>query len=378
MSSTEANTQQLYIGIMSGTSLDGLDAVLVDLSATPRALHHAHLDYPAEFRASLRHLCEAKQVELETLMTVDAQLAELSAHCVQELLSRAELQASHITAIGSHGQTVRHVPPPREGDTADAGRGWTLQIGDPNTIAALTGITVVADFRRANLARGGHGAPLAPAFHTAAFSAEQTRVVVNIGGMANISLLAAHQPTVGFDTGPGNVLMNSWIARHQQQPHDTDGQWAASGQVSEALLSRLLAHPFFAQAIPKSTGREDFNQQWLDSQLSGFEKLPIEDVQATLLELTARSICDALQEQSLSAVYVCGGGAHNKQLLHRLGRLLSPTPVSTTADLGIAPDLVECCAFAWFAQQTMQHQPIAIASFTGGKADSVLGGIYWA
>ncbi|MFK8021632.1 MAG: anhydro-N-acetylmuramic acid kinase [Pseudomonadales bacterium] len=376
MQATKAVGKELYLGIMSGTSLDGLDVALFDLSDSITTIAHEHLAYSADVRAALKNLCEAEHLKPEQLMLMDSELGKLSAECVNRLLSNNNLAPASIKAIGSHGQTVRHVPPPRS-KSASMLAGQTLQIGDPNTIAALTGIPVVADFRRANMAHGGQGAPLAPAFHQAAFGHGRRCAVVNIGGMANITVLGLDQ-IIGFDCGPGNALMDAWTLRHLNKPYDKAGQWAASGSVHQPLLRKLLAHEFFALAAPKSTGREQFNQNWLQNQLDSFGKLSAADVQTTLLELTATSICECVdQSWQLDELFVCGGGANNTVLLERIAALRPELSVHTSAKLGIDPELVECCAFAWFAQQTLARRTIAFKDFTGANKDSVAGGVYF-
>ncbi len=368
-----STSDRYYIGVMSGTSLDGLDLVVTDLSQQPRSLFHHHLEYDTNARAEMLALCENKHFTLEGLMSADASLGQLIALGVEQLLAKAGLSPDQISAIGSHGQTIRHCPP-----SDPAQPGTTLQIGDPNTIATRTGIPVVADFRRANLANGGHGAPLAPAFHAAAFGSAGTRAIVNIGGMANITLLQASDVALGFDSGPGNVLMDAWIAVHKQKSFDEDGSWAAQGTVNAELLNTLLAHPFFKLAPPKSTGREQFNLPWLQELLLNFSDTSEQDVQATLLVFTATSIKLGidLAPGSVDEVFICGGGAYNKALMKRLSKLMPEVTVASTEVLGIAPDLVECCAFAWFAQQTLLGNKVAIKNFTGGSQDSVLGGIF--
>ena len=376
MQATKAVGKELYLGIMSGTSLDGLDVALFDLSDSITTIAHEHLAYSADVRAALKNLCEAEHLKPEQLMLMDSELGQLSAECVNRLLSNNNLAPASIKAIGSHGQTVRHVPPPRS-QSASKLAGQTLQIGDPNTIAALTGIPVVADFRRANMAHGGQGAPLAPAFHQAAFGHGRRCAVVNIGGMANITVLGLVQ-IIGFDCGPGNALMDAWTLRHLNEAYDKAGQWAASGSVHEPLLHKLLEHEFFALTPPKSTGREQFNLRWLDDQLESFGNLAAADVQASLLELTAHSICECVQKTwKLKDLFVCGGGAHNTMLLERITALCPELSVNTSAKLGIDPELVECCAFAWFAQQTLARKRVSTCEFAGGTNNSILGGVYY-
>lgn len=368
-----STTDKYYIGVMSGTSLDGLDLVVVDLCQQPRSLFHHHLEYDAIARAEMLALCENEHITLEGLMNSDAKLGQLIALGVEQLLSKAKLGRDQISAIGSHGQTIRHCPP-----SDPSQPGTTLQIGDPNTIAAKTGIPVVADFRRANLANGGHGAPLAPAFHAAAFGGVGTRAIVNIGGMANITILKDSEVVLGFDSGPGNVLMDAWVGLHKQKSFDKDGTWASSGSVNTDLHNALIAHPFFKLAPPKSTGREQFNLPWLQELLQNYSAISEQDVQASLLEFTATSIklgAD-LSPGNIDEVFVCGGGAYNKALMKRLSEIMPDAAVASTEVLGIAPDLVECCAFAWFAQQTLSGNKVAIKNFTGGSQDSILGGIF--
>ncbi|MEM8499950.1 MAG: anhydro-N-acetylmuramic acid kinase [Pseudomonadota bacterium] len=365
---------QYYIGVMSGTSLDGLDLVVVDLSHQPRSLFHHHLEYDVTARADMLALCENQQFTLENLMSADANLGQLIALGVEQLLAKAGLNPDQICAIGSHGQTIRHCPP-----SDPSQPGTTLQIGDPNTIATRTGIPVVADFRRANLANGGHGAPLAPAFHATAFSGENARAIVNIGGIANITVLKANDVLLGFDSGPGNVLMDAWIGLHHHKSFDEDGSWATQGTVDSDLLATLNAHPFFKLTPPKSTGREQFNLRWLLETLQNHSTTSERDVQATLLEFTATSITTGtmLASPTIGEVFVCGGGAYNTALMKRLSDLMPNQIVRSTNGLGIAPDLVECCAFAWFAQQTLAGTAVPIISFAGGAKESVMGGIFY-
>jgi Predicted molecular chaperone distantly related to HSP70-fold metalloproteases len=365
-----ANT--LYIGLMSGTSLDGVDALLVDFSsAQPRAVSSHHQPYPTEIRAALLELSHASHPELHQLAQMDVQLGELYAQAVNTLLDRAGIAAATIQAIGSHGQTVRHHP--------HGPHPYTLQLGDPNVIAERTGITTVADFRRRDIAAGGQGAPLVPAFHAAQFHHPgYMRVVVNLGGMANITVLPANgnAPVIGFDTGPGNVLLDGWAQRHRGSTYDADGAWAAAGTRLPALLQRLLAEPYFTQAPPKSTGRERFNLPWLETRLEGAEDP--QDVQATLLELTALSVSQAINGHAGAAqeVLVCGGGAYNRALLQRLAHHLAPRTVLSTARYGVEPQAVEAMAFAWLAQQTLHGKPGNLPTVTGARRPVVLGGIY--
>ncbi|MGB0467358.1 MAG: anhydro-N-acetylmuramic acid kinase [Pontibacterium sp.] len=363
----------IYIGLMSGTSLDGIDAVAVRFSPAFELLGTGSLALPAPLRQQILTLCNPGDNEIDQMGSLDLALADQFAKATTDLLGRLNLSNRQIKAIGSHGQTIRHRPE----------AGFTLQIGDANRIAECTGITTVADFRRRDMAAGGQGAPLVPAFHQALFrSPSQTRFLVNIGGMANITLLPAEpaEAVIGYDTGPGNVLLDAWIQEQQGQPYDKQGNWAASGHVNQALLKQLLSLAFFKAPAPKSTGREQFNLAWLKQQIQRL-KSPIsaEDIQATLLELTAQSIAVSIRSHTIDApyqVFVCGGGSHNDHLLKRLAELLEPATVSTTSALGLDPDWVEACAFAWLAKQTLTGLSGNLPEVTGACGERVLGAIY--
>ena len=364
---------------MSGTSLDGIDAALVDFSNdTPTLVSAINFPLSTKLRESLKTLCTPGENEIERLGRVDIQLATTFADAVKQLLKEANISAEQICAIGSHGQTIRHRPDLKQGQQ------FTLQIGDPNTLAELTGITTVADFRRRDMAAGGQGAPLAPAFHAAMFSSDsQTRVILNIGGMANVTCLPKQLTTnkndavIGFDTGPGNVLMDAWVQRHQRCAYDENGQWAASGTVNAQLLEQFLQDDFFPRKPPKSTGREHFNLAWLDKQLSLFGKAiePV-DVQATLSELTASSVRTAAAQFAPESIVVCGGGARNTDLMRRLGTQFSPATVIASDDLGLSADWVEAVAFAWLARERIALRSGNLPSVTGARRPVVLGGIY--
>ncbi|GGO88518.1 anhydro-N-acetylmuramic acid kinase [Marinobacterium nitratireducens] len=363
-----------YLGLMSGTSLDSVDAVVVEYNGRDLDLIASHSEpFPSDLRHRTLALMHPGDDEIERLGRLDLELAELFARAANNLIDATSLERSSIRAIGSHGQTVRHRP--------DAG--FTLQIGDPNLIAERTGITLVADFRRRDMAAGGQGAPLVPAYHRALFhDAGVDRIIANIGGMANVTLLRADSshPVTGYDTGPGNVLLDSWIGRHRQLEYDRDGAWAASGQILPTLLERLLDLPFFDAPAPKSTGREQFNPNWLDACIRDADcgQAQPADVQATLLELTARSLSREIGA-SLDAggeIYLCGGGSHNKYLLQRLQALLEPYEVRTTAALGQDPDWVEACAFAWLAARTLEGQSGNLPAVTGARGERILGAIY--
>jgi anhydro-N-acetylmuramic acid kinase len=365
-----------YIGLMSGTSVDGIDAALVAIRSEgdlKLLATHQH-PFPTEVRAAIQALMQPGVDELEREGELDMELGRLFAAAALELLRVSGKPAKDIRAIGSHGQTVRHRP--------RAAHPFTRQLGNPSVIAELTGITTVADFRARDLAVGGEGAPLVPAFHAARFRHPGVnRAIVNIGGIANITWLPgeASAPVIGFDTGPGNTLLDQWIARQQDVSHDRDGAWAAGGRPLPELLTRLLQDQYFARPAPKSTGREHFHLDWLTRALAGNE--PPQDVQATLAELTARTIASALRQylpHPADEIYVCGGGAHNLDLLARLRAQLGATPLATTAALGLDPDWVEATAFAWLAHQTLAGHAGNLPSVTGARRAVVLGGIYLA
>ncbi len=361
-----------YIGLMSGTSMDALDAVLIDFSTSPLQIIAAHSQpLPKDLRQQLVALSSPGENELERSAQADILFARFSAATVQKLLLASNVSHTSILAIGSHGQTIRHAP--------YANPAYTVQIGDGNILAQLTGITTIADFRRRDMAVGGQGAPLVPAFHAACFQRQdKTRVILNIGGMANISILPANQqqPVSGFDTGPGNVLMDSWIQRCHRKDYDADGAWARSGRVNTELLEQLLAEPYFSLSPPKSTGREQFNLEWLGPKLS--TDISDTDVQATLCELTARSISSAIQLHACDCreLLVCGGGAYNSYLMERLAALLPACTLSSTAQSGLEPRWVEATAFAWLARQTLNHLPGNLPSVTGASESVILGAIY--
>ncbi len=364
-----------YIGLMSGTSVDGIDAVLVDLATNKPVLLAARTTaWDAALRGRiLATLNDPTQVSLVALGQLDAALGEAFAEAALTIIRAASLEPAQITAVGSHGQTLFHA--------ASANPAFSMQAGDASRIAAKTGITTVADFRRRDIAEGGQGAPLVPAFHQALFSQPGvSRAILNIGGIANLTLLPADLgPATGFDTGPGNVLLDAWIAKHRAQPFDRDGEWAGSGTCCQTLLEQLLQQPYFRQAPPKSTGRELFNLDWLEQNLTPeFENLPASDVQATLVELTATTVAKALAETAapLDELFVCGGGAHNRFLMQRLAALLPTCRIATTEALGLHPDWVEATAFAWLAKQTLGGKPGNLPSVTGARRATILGAIY--
>ena len=361
-------SRELYAGLMSGTSLDGVDAVLVDLAGSrPRPMGHAHRSFDPALRAALLALNAGAHGELERAALCANELARTYAGAIADLLAAASMDRRQLQAIGCHGQTVRHRP--------DAG--YTVQIGNAALLAELTGARVVADFRSRDVAAGGQGAPLAPAFHAVMFAHDaEDRVVLNLGGMANLSWLPARGGAAGFDTGPGNCLMDLWAQQHLGRPQDDNGAWAAGARVDAALLSALLAEPYFALPPPKSTGRDLFNAGWLNRTLP--PEADPQVVQATLLELTALSVAQAIRGHYPGArrLIVCGGGVGNGALMARLANLLSPVPVDSSARHGIPPAQVEAAAFAWLAQQALQGRPGNLPAVTGARGARVLGAIY--
>ena len=357
-----------YIGLMSGTSLDGIDAVLIESSPTGHVMCASlYQPYSDDLRARLLALHEPAGNELQDAAIIGNELARCYATTVASLLRQRDSHTVKIRAIGCHGQTVRHRPD----------LGFTLQLGNPALLAELSGITVVADFRSRDIAAGGQGAPLVPAFHQALFQhRERHRVIVNIGGIANLTDLPPQNAVTGFDCGPGNLLMDAWIGRHCGQRYDKGGAWAQSGMVIAGLLQTMLTHEFFQQPPPKSSGRDMFNLQWLERLLSGQERP--QDVQATLLQLTADSIAHSITSHCVGAqeVYLCGGGARNTALLDKLRVKLPGTHVGVTDDLGVDVDWVEAFAFAWLARQTLKGEPGNLPAVTGARHPCILGGIY--
>jgi len=372
------SASSLYIGLMSGTSLDGVDGVLADFAGRGiRTLQAAFTPFPADLRAELMALQAASQNELEREALAANALARCYADCVRQLQAQAP---GPVRAVAVHGQTIRHRPE----------LGFTRQTNNPALLAELTGIDVIADFRSRDVAAGGQGAPLVPAFHQARFGKPKAlRVVVNIGGIGNISVLHGDGRVSGYDTGPGNVLMDLWIARHAGKPYDEDGAFAASGRVDAALLEILLDEPYFRQPPPKSTGRDLFHARWLDAKLAQRPGLAPADVQATLTRLTAVSIARAIHaetqaetqaqtgERPLQAVYVCGGGAYNGVLLREIADALGGrTPVESTDALGVAPNRVEALAFAWLGYRFTRRQPGNLPAVTGAAGPRILGALY--
>lgn len=353
---------------MSGTSLDGVDAILAEFEDyRPRLIGSVYLPYEEALRAELLALNSPSDNELERAAIAANELARRYAAAVAALLEKTESEAGQIKAIGCHGQTVRHRPD----------LGFTLQLGNPALLAELTGITVIADFRSRDIAAGGQGAPLVPAFHAAMFRhPEHHRVIVNIGGISNITDLPPTNGVRGFDCGPGNVLMDAWAGIHLGKPYDDDGAWAQTGTVIPELLDGLLAEPFFSLAPPKSTGRDLFNLPWLQRFLSPAYRAV--DVQATLLQLTTEGIAHAVESYCPGAeeIFLCGGGAHNGALIGRLKEKLTGRAIAPTDALGVDADWVEALAFAWLARQTLSGKPGNLPQVTGARGQRILGAIY--
>jgi anhydro-N-acetylmuramic acid kinase len=369
-----ASSRELYAGVMSGTSLDGVDAVIVDFAppsgAPCETLGDAHIAYPTMVRDELLALQLPGANELARAGSVANVLAELYADAIARALAAAELEADDVVAAGVHGQTLRHRPE----------RGFTLQLNNAARVAERANVTVVADFRTRDVAAGGQGAPLVPAFHAALFGRpDRHRVIVNVGGIANITDLPPGGPIRGFDTGPGNVLSDLWCASKRGDPFDAQGAWAATGTVDPTLLAALLDEPFFRAAPPKSTHRDTFTPQWLEQKIKAAKwKGDAEDVQATLVALTARTIADAVRALAPDSakVLVCGGGANNATLMRALGTELAPREVKSTADEGVPVEHVEALAFAWLARETLAGRPGNLPAVTGAKGPRVLGAIY--
>lgn len=358
---------EIYIGLMSGTSLDGIDAALVGLSGSPSLLAAVFVPYPKALKARLLALHEPSKGELDAAALAGNELSRHYARAVDLVLKKSGVAARSVRAIGCHGQTVRHRPE----------FGYTLQLGNPALLAERTGISVVADFRSRDLAAGGQGAPLVPAFHAACFrDPRRHRVIINLGGIANLTDLPPAGPVTGFDTGPGNVLLDAWASKKFGREFDRSGALAARGEPVAVLLKAMLADPYFRRSPPKSTGRERFNLKWLRA--LGVGRYKPEDVQATLAELTARSVGKAVVESCPGAreIYLCGGGVHNTDLVKRLARTLPGADLNSTEPLGIHPDWVEAMAFAWLAQRTLKRETGNLPQVTGAEGLRVLGAIY--
>ncbi|MDC1286910.1 anhydro-N-acetylmuramic acid kinase [Gammaproteobacteria bacterium] len=374
---TSNQGSELYVGLMSGTSLDGVDVAIVDFAEFPPALRHCSTTpYSVSIRDRLLELCRSQSTSLDNLYSLDAELGEIYAEVVNAALAETGVAANQVIALGCHGQTIRHSP--------DSATPFTVQIGDPNRIAVLTGICTVADFRRKDIALGGQAAPLAPAFHRFMFrSSDEDRAVVNIGGIANISYLPADldRAILGFDTGPGNTLLDFWTEQHLNTSFDDCGAWARSGKLNTELLERMInSEPYFHHRAPKSTGTEYFNPGWLMAFLDETtrEGLAPADIQATLVELTVTTIAEALQTlpSRVRHCYLCGGGARNQYLVERLALALPECAVLTTAALGLDPDFVEASAFAWLARERINLRVGNVPAVTRAQQAGILGAIY--
>ena len=383
MTDESAQTSGLYLGLISGTSADGIDAALVrfasdDAHARCELVHGHTYRWDDALRTRLVALGQGGDCRsLDELGTLDVRIAEAFADAASQLLDAAGVTAAQVRALGSHGQTVRHRP---AGAAFDGRWPFTLQLGDGNLIAERTGIATVADFRRRDVAAGGHGAPLLPALHAALLRApDEHRAVLNLGGIANLTLLPprnSNLPVRGFDTGPANALLDAWCERHQGTAFDAGGAFAASGRVDDALLARWLAEPWFAVPPPKSSGREQFHLDWATAQLRGDERA--QDVQASLLELTAVSIAAALRahQPDTQRLLVCGGGVHNPLLLQRIAARLPGMQVESTDVHGVDPDFVEAMGFAWLARETLAGRPGNLPEVTGARGPRILGALY--
>jgi len=372
-------TEQYFVGLMSGTSLDGVDAALVAFSQPFKVLNTHFLPYPSAIKKTILALQHPAENELETAALLGNLLATLYAQAVNELLNKSEIKANQIKAIGCHGQTIRHQP------QFNQQIGYTLQLGNAALLAERTQITVVSDFRTRDIAAGGQGAPLVPAFHAEIFSSNSlNRAIINIGGIANITYLPKasvmqNNLVFGFDSGPGNMLMDAWIKQHLNVDYDQNGQWAAKGKVIDTLLNELLSEPYLKLCPPKSTGRDLFNDAWLNQYLSQ-KKYAAEDVARTLIKLTACTIIDALATHcsATDEVYICGGGAHNRLLMQDLQALLAERfsgniPLKTTDAFNIGADWVEAIAFAWLAKKCMDGETASLPAVTGAAGARILG-----
>ena len=368
----------LFVGLMSGTSVDAVDCALArcDNDAFELIATREHA-IPSEIREQVAALSHPGVDEINRMGALDRQMGQLFAEATLALLATAQTEPGRVLAIGSHGQTIRHHPPSLAGAT----RGFTLQIGDPGTIAENTGITTIADFRGRDIAAGGEGAPLAPAFHAATLARSGiNRAIVNIGGIANVTFLRGTELVAGFDTGPGNTLLDHWIAQHRGERFDLAGRWSSTGRVHESLLARLVSHPYFNRSGPRSTGKEMFNLPWLESHFGTLEAISPQDVQATLVELTSTSIAGAIRRYPLDVqeIYICGGGVHNSHLMQRLASHLAPAAVTSTASIDMDPDWVEAATFAWLASRTLNGMTGNSPVVTGACGPRILGGIYLA
>lgn len=373
-----SDTPNYYIGLMSGTSMDGIDAALVSFeNKHTNLLGTTSIAIPEKIKSDLLLLCHGKNISLKLLGETDKKLGELYSEAVLTLLKNTEIKSTAISAIGSHGQTIYHSP--------NGEHPFTMQIGDANIIAARTHITTVADFRRRDMAHGGQGAPLAPAFHAYLFGCRDRgsgigdQIVLNLGGIANITHISADKskPIIGFDTGPANTLLDQWCQKHTGQSFDKNGEWARSGKLNTDLLSQLLDDDYFKKPFPKSTGREYFNLSWLDTALK--RKDDAVNIQTTLTELTAKTISDAINRisKNKSTLWLCGGGAYNSFLIERIQKNCGHCEIKSTTEIGIDPQWIEAAAFAWLAKQTIEHKSGNLPSVTGAKKETILGGIYF-
>ncbi|MBW3697052.1 anhydro-N-acetylmuramic acid kinase [Vibrio sp. T187] len=367
--------KELYIGVMSGTSMDGVDTALVSIEDNNlRLLAHDEFPMPEALKQAVLDVCIGQQTDLKQLGELDHQLGHLFADSILQLLQKSQTDASDITAIGCHGQTAFHQPV--------GAYPFTMQLGDANIIASRTGITTVADFRRKDMALGGQGAPLVPAFHNTIFTAENSSVVVlNVGGISNISVLRPNRKVLGYDTGPGNMLMDAWVHKHTGEKYDCDGRFAQQGDVNQSLLTALRNDTYFDKLPPKSTGRELFNLPWLEQILSHYPSLSAYDVQRTLCEFTALTIAHELEqyrEGETPELLVCGGGAQNPLLMSRLASLLPKWQVCSTSDKGVDSDNMEAMAFAWLAQRRIHSLPSNLPEVTGASKPASLGVVYYA
>ena len=361
----------VYIGLMSGTSLDGVDAVACTFEPQTQCLGHTYVAFDETLRQSLQELLKPGYDEIERSGRIAIELVGVYARAVKDLLAQTSLSPSDIVAIGVHGQTVRHCPDD----------GFTVQLNNPALLAELTGIDVIADFRSRDMAAGGEGAPLVPAFHAALFGSDtDNRAIVNIGGIANVTLLPADSscPTLGFDCGPGNTLLDIWIQAHQGKRFDEGGRWAQSGQINETLLAAFLTDEYFERAAPKSSGREYFNMDWIRCELFGYPKIDPADVQRTLVRLTAQTIIDAIlkAQSDTRAIFVCGGGVFNPLLMQDLRKLAGNLQVESTAHLGVDPMQVEAMAFAWLAYRFINKKAGNLPAVTNAKGPRILGALY--
>lgn len=365
----------LYIGLISGTSLDGIDAALVNFKDNQTSVVASTcLPLSNDDKEKIKSLVNTGKDEINRLMALDVHIARLFSDAALQLLTRANMPANQVKAIGSHGQTIRHFP---EGIFTT-----TLQIGDPNIIAEQTGITTVADFRRRDMAAGGQGAPMVPAFHEKIFrDASKNRVILNLGGIANITVLPAdkNKTVTGFDTGTANTLMNHWIQQQQNKNYDENGDWAASGTINTDFLKELLNDNYFQLQPPKSTGTEYFNAAWLTERLTKFPFLAAEDVQATLTAFSATTVCDAIKQYASETdeVIICGGGAHNSYLVQLIKNELTAIEVNSSEHYGLDPDYIEATAFAWLAKQTLDKKAGNLPDVTGASKRVILGGVYF-